>query len=85
MRLLNRRARHSLEIGRRKRAAGQRLFSHARERQIAEHVRRANRGPLSDRILADLFETLLRLTRRAVRNALRREERARAPLRQARR
>jgi chorismate mutase/prephenate dehydratase len=77
VRLLSRRARYSLEIGRRKRAAGGRLFSHARERQIAENVRRANRGPLPDRILVELYETLLRLTRRAVRDALRREERAR--------
>jgi chorismate mutase/prephenate dehydratase len=76
VRLLGRRARYSLEIGRRKRAAGGRLFSHARERQIAENVRRANRGPLPDRILVELYETLLRLTRRAVRNELRREERA---------
>lgn len=77
VRLLSRRARYSLAIGRMKRAAGQRLFSHGRERQIAENVRRANRGPLPDRILVELYETLLRLTRRAVRDALRREERAR--------
>lgn len=78
VRLLGRRARYSLEIGRMKRAVGGRLFSHARERQIAENVRRANRGPLPDRILVELYETLLRLTRRAVRNKLRREERAHA-------
>ncbi len=78
VRLLGQRAQCSLEVGRKKRAAGQRLFSHARERQIAENVRRANRGPLPDRILVELFETLLRLTRRAVRNTLRREERARS-------
>jgi chorismate mutase len=83
VRLLGRRARYSLEIGRMKRAAGGRLFSHARERQIAENVRRANRGPLPDRILVELYETLLRLTRRAVRNELRREERARKSNRQA--
>ena len=77
IRLLNRRAQCSLEVGRMKRAAGQRLFSHARERQIADNVRRANRGPLPDRILVELYEALLRLTRRAVRNELRREERAR--------
>ncbi len=76
VRLLGRRAQCSLEVGRAKRAAGQRLFSHARERQIAENVRRANRGPLPDRILVEVYETLLRLTRRAVREVLRREERA---------
>jgi len=77
VRLLGLRAQCSLEVGRRKRAAGQRLFSHSRERQIADNVRRANRGPLPDRILVELYENLLRLTRRAVRNELRREERAR--------
>ena len=77
VRLLGRRARYSLAVGRMKRAAGGRLFSHARERQIAENVRHANRGPLPDRILVELYETLLRLTRRAVRNTLRREDRAR--------
>jgi chorismate mutase len=76
VRLLSLRAHCSLEVGRRKRAAGGRLFSHARERQIAENVRHANRGPLPDRILTELYEALLRLTRRAVRDTLRREERA---------
>lgn len=78
VRLLGQRAQCSFEIGRMKRAAGERLFSHARERRIAENVRRANRGPLPDRLLVELYESLLRLTRRAVRDALRREERARA-------
>lgn len=73
--LLGRRAQCSLEVGRLKRAAGLPLFSHARERQIAENVHRANRGPLPDRILVELYESLLRLTRRAVRNRLRRETR----------
>jgi chorismate mutase/prephenate dehydratase len=85
VRLLGRRAHCSLEIGRMKRAAGLRLFSHARERQIAENIRHANRGPLPDRVLVELYETLLRLTRRAVRDALRREERARSGRRKQRR
>ncbi len=84
VRLLNRRALYSLEIGRMKRAARVRLFSHARERQIAENICRANRGPLPDGALVELYETLLRLTRRAVRDTLRREERARSGRRRPR-
>lgn len=73
--LLNRRARHSLTIGRMKRAAGMRLFNHAREREISRNVAHANRGPLSDRALQHLWEEILRQTRAAVRAALRKEER----------
>lgn len=73
--LLNRRARHSLSIGRMKRVAGLRLFNHAREREISRNVAHTNRGPLSDRALQHLWEEILQQTRAAVRAALRKEER----------
>lgn len=76
MALLNRRARLSLAIGRRKRELGIPLFIRAREREIARNVRRANRGPLSGRALTQLYADLLRLTRLAVRASLRREREA---------
>lgn len=80
VRLLNRRARCSLAIGRLKQAAGLRLFSHQREREIAENVRRASRGPMPHHSLQRLFQEMLRETRKAVRIALRRERlRARRP------
>ncbi len=74
--LLSRRGRCSLEIGRLKRAAGLRLFHHAREKEIAGNVARANRGPLPDRVLQEIFVHILRHTRTAVRAHLRRERRA---------
>lgn len=73
--LLNRRARHSLNIGRMKRAARMRLFNHAREREISRNVAHANRGPLSEHALQHLWEEILQQTRAAVRAALRKEER----------
>lgn len=82
--LLSRRARCSLAIGRRKHRAGLPLFHHAREREIARNVRRANRGPLPDRAIQHLFEEILRVTRAAVRAELRRE-RTNVRRRQARR
>lgn len=76
--LLNRRAGLSLAIGRMKRAAGLRLFNHAREREIARRVTRANAGPLSDSAVQRLWREVLRQTRGAVRLALHREEGKRA-------
>jgi len=73
--LLNQRAGRSLAIGRMKRAAGLRLFNHAREREIARRVAHANRGPLSNLAVMHLWQAILRQTRGAVRAALRREER----------
>ena len=73
IRLLSRRARFSLAIGRLKRKAGLPLFHHQRELEIARNVRRANRGPLSDRAVEYFFQELLRLTRIAVRASLRSE------------
>lgn len=73
VRLMGKRARHSLAIGRMKQAAGQRLFHRKRERDIAENVARANRGPLSDRAVQHLWEQILQHTRAAVRAHLRKE------------
>lgn len=75
VRLLNARARLSLRVGRLKRELGMPLFIHEREREILRNIRRANHGPLSDRVLTHLYEELLRLTRVTVRAALRSERR----------
>ena len=71
VRLLSQRAECSLAIGRLKRAAEIPLFHRKRERQIAKNVRCANRGPLPDKSIQFLFEQILRVTRAAVRRALR--------------
>ncbi len=75
VRLLGQRARRSLAIARLKRAAGLRLFHHAREKQIAENVARANRGPLPDRCVQHIWVQILQQTRKAVRATLRAEAR----------
>ena len=76
VKLLNRRARCSLAIGRLKYAAGLPLFHRGRERQIAENVRHANRGPLPNPALQHIFEQILLATRLSVREMLRAERRA---------
>lgn len=73
VRLLGRRARLSLAIGRLKKAAGRPLFHREREREIAGNVRLANRGPLPDRAIQRLFEEILRVTRASVREFLRQQ------------
>ena len=73
VKLLSRRARCSLAIGRLKHTAGLPLFHRRREQQISRNVRRANSGPLSDSALDQLFTEILRLTRAAVRAELRRQ------------
>lgn len=75
VRLLGVRARHSLEIGRMKQAAGMRLFHRKREQEIAHNVARVNGGPLSDRAVQHLWEQILQHTRAAVRNHLRKDQR----------
>jgi chorismate mutase/prephenate dehydratase len=76
--LLSRRARYSLAVGRLKAAAGLPLFHRRREQQIARNAQQANRGPLPDRAIRHLFEEILRATRAAVRESLRRERSLRA-------
>jgi chorismate mutase len=83
VKLLCRRARCSLAVGRLKQRADLPLFHHAREREIAANVRRSNRGPLPDRAIEHLFEVILQHTRATVRAALR-AERRRTPFRKSR-
>lgn len=75
VKLLNRRARCSLAIGRLKYTAGMPLFHRGRERQIAENVRHANGGPLPEPALQHIFEQILLATRLSVREMLRAERR----------
>ncbi|HEV8385011.1 MAG TPA: chorismate mutase [Candidatus Acidoferrales bacterium] len=77
VRLLSRRAKYSLAIGRMKQREGLPLFIHKREQEIARNISRANRGPLPDRALKHLYEQLLQHTRAMVRRALRAERRGR--------
>ena len=73
VRLLSKRAKLSLVVGRLKKRAGMPLFIHKREREIAHNVTQANRGPLSGKAMRHLFEQILQQTRAMVRAELRRE------------
>jgi chorismate mutase len=70
VKLLNRRANHSLAIGRLKQRDRLPLFIRKREQEIARNIRRANHGPLPDHTLEHVFEQLLQHTRAMVRKAL---------------
>ncbi|MBI3662201.1 MAG: chorismate mutase [Acidobacteria bacterium] len=75
VKLLNRRAKFSLAVGRLKQKDGLPLFILKREQEIARNVCRANRGPLPNHALKHLYEQLLQHTRAMVREALRAERR----------
>ena len=68
--LLNRRANHSLAIGRLKQRNALPLFIRKREQEIARNIRHANQGPLPNHTIEHLFEQLLQHTRAMVRKAL---------------
>ena len=63
-RLLNRRARLALAVGRLKKRHGMKLFDPARERAVLARLARANRGPLSDGALRAIYRQILQQTRR---------------------
>lgn len=69
VRLLNARAGCALEIGRLKEALGLEIYQPDRERQVLEHVRQVNPGPLDDDAVARLFERIIDEARRLERIA----------------
>jgi chorismate mutase len=83
VRLLSRRAEHSLTIGRAKVKEGLPLFHRKREQEIARNVAHSNPGPLSNFAIQHLWQEILQQTRAAVRRALRAESRraATSPMR----
>ena len=64
VRLLNRRAQMSIQLGQLKKETGLAMRDHAREDTILRHVQRANPGPLDERALAVIFRTILEESRR---------------------
>lgn len=64
VRLLNRRAQMSIQLGQIKRETGLPMRDEAREDSILRHVQRANPGPLDDHALAAIFRTILSESRR---------------------
>ncbi len=59
VRMLNQRARAAQQIGRLKRKTRTAIYEPRRERVILENVRRANRGPLSERQLAEIYRRII--------------------------
>ena len=67
--LLSRRAACALAIGALKETIGLELYQPDRERQVLEHVRSVNRGPLDGDAIARLFERIIDEARRLERLA----------------
>jgi chorismate mutase len=67
--LLNARAGCALAIGRLKEALGLEVYQPDRERQVIEHVRQVNEGPLDGEAVARLFERIIDEARRLERQA----------------
>jgi len=69
LRLLNRRARLAVRVGRLKRRQGLGLFDPRRERAILRQVARANHGPLSAAAVRGIYREILTQVRRLERSA----------------
>ncbi|TPW01653.1 MAG: chorismate mutase, type II [Alphaproteobacteria bacterium] len=72
LRLVNRRAAFALLIGRIKRRRKWPVFDAPREAFVLRHITRANRGPLSARAVARVFQAVLRECRRRERTSKKR-------------
>ena len=70
LRLLNMRARIAIKVAALKTAAALPLNDKEREREVLEHVRRVNAGPLDERDVSRLFRRIIRESRRAQLRAL---------------
>lgn len=64
LRWLNERATLALQVGQLKRKRGLPVFDGRREEAVLRQVARANRGPLSPRAVAQIFQVILRESRR---------------------
>ncbi|MGC1107915.1 MAG: chorismate mutase [Candidatus Acidiferrales bacterium] len=64
VRLLNRRAQMSIQLGQLKSETGLPMHDEAREENILRYVQRVNPGPLDGHALAAIFSTILAESRR---------------------
>jgi chorismate mutase-like protein len=62
--LLNERAAAAQAIGRLKRQTDMAIYEPDREKEIFQNIRRANRGPLPDRELIQLYERIIDVMRK---------------------
>ena len=72
LRLLNQRAASALVIGRIKKRRRWPVFDAGREAFVLRHVIRANRGPLSERAIRHVFQSILCECRRRERSSTKR-------------
>src|SRR5258707_10612764 len=64
LRLLNERARIALKVGESKKEAGASLCDHTREREVIERMCEANKGPLDERAIVELYRAIIHESRR---------------------
>lgn len=69
VKLLNERARCALEIGQLKEVLALEIYQPGRERQVLQHVRSVNAGPLDGDAIARLWERIIDENRRLEREA----------------
>ena len=69
LRLVNRRAKLALKIGKMKKRRKWPVFDAAREASVLRHVQRANGGPLSAAAVQSIFRTVLTQCRRRERSS----------------
>lgn len=70
VRLLNRRAQMSIQMGQLKKETGLPMRDDAREEAILRHVQRMNPGPLDEEALREIFGAILEESRRVTRELL---------------
>ena len=63
VRLLNQRAEAARAIGQLKQTAGTPVYEPQREKDVFEHVRRSNPGPLSNTEVVDIYERVIDVMR----------------------
>ncbi len=64
LRLLNERARLAVKVGEKKKSAGLNVCDPSREREVIERACRANKGPLDERAIVNIFRRIIRESRR---------------------
>ena len=69
LRLLNRRAKLGLQVGRLKKRQSRRVFDPTREQAILRRVSRASHGPLSAPAVRAIYQQILRAIRRLEQSA----------------
>lgn len=70
VRMLSQRGRAAQQIGRLKRRTRLAIYEPRRESVILGNVRKANRGPLTDRQLADIYRRIIRAMRELQRRVM---------------